>query len=109
MQLQVEAYVWLPLMICSSQAFLISSLSKALLWKCTVELVTTQLVLVDSIGSSMILFHVYTLGKLETMHPLQAGAEHKQLPDILLPEGRSNEPPQDTRDSHSCDLPTTSK
>jgi len=60
-----------------------------LLWKCTVELVTTQLVLFGSNGSNMLLFHVYTLGKLETMHPSQSGAEHKQLPEILLPEGRS--------------------
>lgn len=80
-----------------------------LLWKCRVELVMTQLVLFDSIGSSMVLFHVYTLGKLETMHPSQSEAEHKQLPDILLPEEKSKKPPQDLRVSHSCDMSTTSK
>lgn len=98
-----------PAMICPHHAFPISSLSMVLLWKCTVKLVVTQLVLSDNIGSSMFLFHVYTLGKLESMHPSRSGAEHKQLPDILLPEGRSKKPPQNPRDSHSWDLSTTSK
>lgn len=69
----------------------------------------TQLVWFDSIGLGMFSSYVYTLGKLETIPPLQSGAEHKQLPDILWPEGRSENPPQDHRDSDSWYLSTASK
>lgn len=96
-------------MICPHHAFPILSLSMVLLWKCTVELIMTQLFLFESIGSSVVLFHVYTLGKLETIHPSESGAEQKQLPGILLPEGRNKKPPQDVRHSQSSDLSATTK
>ena len=74
-------------MICPHHAFPISSLSMVLLWKCMVQLVMTQLVLFDSIGFSMFLFPVYTLGKLETMHPSQSGAEDSCQTFCCLKEG----------------------
>lgn len=54
MHLQTVAYVWLPAMICPNLAFFISSHSMVPLWKCSTELVMTQLILFHSIGSSIV-------------------------------------------------------
>lgn len=86
-QQQAVAYMQLPAMICPHHAFPISSLSMVLLWKYTVKLVITQMVLSDNIGSSIFLFHVYTLDELESMHPSLSGAEYSCQTFCCLKEG----------------------
>lgn len=54
MHLQTVAYVRLPAMICPNHAFFISSNFMVPLWKCSTELVMTQLILFHSIGSNIV-------------------------------------------------------